>query len=148
MMDGPRVGLSPAGRPTSGRLPDGEYRAGARILLHLGRLAVLRDSEEAPEGLTQAGIAVALGLSRATVTRTLIWLVDGGAVRAHSAYVRGQDRRLKVYQLTSFGEGLVRHIREGMRRYRTAPSDALGRGTVSATPSAFGAHLRGLHPGS
>jgi CRP-like cAMP-binding protein len=91
-----------------------EYRIGARILLHLSRLRRLEVGESAPEGRTQAGIAATLGSSRASVTQALQSLEDGGAVRVARGHVEGRVRRLKVYELTSIGEALVRHILDGM----------------------------------
>jgi DNA-binding MarR family transcriptional regulator len=70
--------------------------------------------ETAPESLTQAGMAQALGTSQPAVSKALKRLVDGGALRAERSHVRHRMQRSTVYQLTALGEDLVRHIREGV----------------------------------
>jgi DNA-binding PadR family transcriptional regulator len=50
------------------------------------------------------------------VTQSLRSLERGGAVRSIRGHARNHRRRVKVYHLTLKGEGLVRHILDGMGR--------------------------------
>ncbi|MCI4364357.1 MAG: helix-turn-helix domain-containing protein [Thermoplasmata archaeon] len=88
-----------------------ELQISARLLLHIASQPRYERMETAPESLTQAGMASALGSTQAAVSNALRRLVDGGALRVERYHVRHKLQRLKVYQLTDLGEALVRHIR-------------------------------------
>jgi hypothetical protein len=93
-----------------------ELRLFARVLLHIAAEPGIGSTEDAPESLTQSGIAEALGTNVANVSHALRRLQDGGAVRVQKSHVQGRGQRVKVYGLTEQGQDVVSHIREGMRR--------------------------------
>jgi DNA-binding MarR family transcriptional regulator len=94
---------------------DQELKISARLLLHLSSQPRFAPDETAPETLTQAGMASALGTTQAAVSNALKRLVDGGGLQVQRSRVQGRSQRVKVYQLTPAGEAVVRHIRERMR---------------------------------
>jgi DNA-binding PadR family transcriptional regulator len=91
-----------------------ELRTYGRLLLHIATQPRSAAGETAPESLTQAGMVKVLGASQAVVSYALKNLVDGGALSVERSHVPGRSRRVKVYQLTAVGEGLVRHIRSSV----------------------------------
>lgn len=123
---GERTEGDPLARPVAGRLEpaavlaqrgaDVELRISARLLLHLARQPRFEVGEVVPTSLTQEGISAALGTSQPAVSNVLRRLVVGGAVEVRRHHVRGKFQRLKVYQLTPTGDGLVRQIRASMAR--------------------------------
>jgi len=74
-----------------------------RVLLHLCRFATDVPPEEYPADCTQAGIAVAVGISRTHVPRAVRGLVKDGLVAELTARVKGHDRRMNVYAVTTEG---------------------------------------------
>jgi len=74
-----------------------------RVLLHLLEYWGVPDRGEWPPGLTQAGIAAGVGITRGHVAVVLPELVRSGHVDARIDRVRGRARRVKVYTLTFKG---------------------------------------------
>lgn len=83
-----------------------------RVLLHLLRHLRYRDEYIVPEGLTQEGIGLALGISRAHATVTLAGMINPGLVERRLARVAKKPRRLVSFHLTSEGEREARRILE------------------------------------
>jgi DNA-binding transcriptional ArsR family regulator len=104
----------PAAGPAEVGLSEEKYRIAVRLLLHIARQPPIEPRGTVSAALTQAGMAAALGTSQAAVSYALKRLVEGGALKVELSHVRHQLRRLRVYQLTSLGEDLVRHVRDGM----------------------------------
>ena len=75
-----------------------------RVLLHLMEFRRLADAVEVPNGMTQAGIALALDVNRSQVTRALAELRAKDLIDEHVTYVRGAARRCRTYALTYPGE--------------------------------------------
>lgn len=71
--------------------------------MHLFRFATDIAPEEYPPESTQAGIAVAVGISRTHVPRAVKGLVKDGLVSEITARVRGHERRMNVYVVTAEG---------------------------------------------
>lgn len=88
-------------------MPDpGQLSVNDRVLLHLSRYATDVLLEEYPAELTQAGIALAVGISRTHVPRAVKGLIKEGLAAEQPARVKGHERRMSVYLVTT--EGLRR----------------------------------------
>jgi hypothetical protein len=81
----------------------GQLNVNDRVLLHLCRFATDVPPEEYPADCTQAGIAVAVGISRTHVPRAVRGLINDGLVTELTARVKGHDRRMNVYAVTTEG---------------------------------------------
>ena len=81
-----------------------------RVILHIGAQGRLSPDDVAPPGLTQAGIADALGTGQNSVTNVLRRLVAAGVVVHDVRHVSGQPRRLRVYRFTDRGESVYRDL--------------------------------------
>jgi hypothetical protein len=81
----------------------GQLNVNDRVLLHLCRFATDVPPEEYPADCTQAGIAVAAGISRTHVPRAVRGLIKDGLVAELTARVKGHDRRMNVYAVTTEG---------------------------------------------
>lgn len=95
----------------------GQLSVNDRVLLHLSRFATDIPPEEYPPETTQAGIAHAVGISRTHVPRAVKALLKEGLAEELTVRVRGHDRRMSVYAVTS----------EGLRRAETIWKDSLAR---------------------
>jgi len=84
----------------------GQLNVNDRVLLHLSRFATDMPPEDYPSDTTQAGIAHAVGISRTHVPRAVKTLVREGLAEELTARVKGHERRMSVYAITS--EGLRR----------------------------------------
>lgn len=112
---------------------DGQLSVNDRVLLHLFRFATDVPPEEYPSESTQAGIAIAVGISRTHVPRAVKGLVKDGLVSEITARVRGHERRMNVYVVTA--EGIAsseRRWQEALENYYNvfsegAPSKMQGR---------------------
>ena len=74
-----------------------------RVLLHLSRFASDIAPEEYPPETAQTGIASAVGISRTHVPRAVKGLIKDGLVAEITARVRGHERRMNVYAVTTEG---------------------------------------------
>jgi len=87
-----------------------------RALLNLLSYTGFEEAHEVPQGLTQMGMARALGCKRAQVAQVLIELKDRSMVRERVCHIRGSPRRMKAFVLTpdgrSLGENLKRSVLE------------------------------------
>ena len=90
------------------------------VLLHLGGQGRLGPDEVAPAGLTQAGMAQALGVRQNSLTNVLRRFVASGVLTQDVRHVRGRPRRLRVYRLTARGEELYQDV----RRRRSTSADS------------------------
>ncbi len=81
----------------------GQLNVNDRVLLHLSRFATDVPPEEYPPDCTQAGIAFAVGISRTHVPRAVRGLINDGLVAELTARVKGHDRRMNVYAVTTEG---------------------------------------------
>jgi len=113
---GPMSASAPRERaPTAPRprapAPGDALKLSQRIVLHLASQGNPGPYEVAPPGATQAGMIAALGVRQNALTNVLRRLEDGGVLAVEVRHVRGQPRRLKVYQLTPRGELLARELR-------------------------------------
>ncbi len=93
-----------------------ELQTSARILLYLDRLPRIPPGETAPDSLTQAGMAQALGTTQPAISNVLRRLVAGGALEVERAHVVGRVARVKVYRLSRLGEQLAGRIRASLVR--------------------------------
>ncbi len=85
-------------------MPDqGQLSVNDRVLLHLSRFATDMAPEEYAPDSTQAGIALAVGISRTHVPRAVRSLIKEGLVAELMGRVRGHERRMNVYAVTSEG---------------------------------------------
>jgi len=128
----------------------------ARVLLHLSRQPRFLPGETVPPRLTQEGIALSLGTSRAAVSNVLVRLTSAGAVQVQRAHVIRRKQRVKTYQLSERGEAAARHIRESMERSdRESPAVTVDAGPPQVRGSGIGstpaksrrAHLAPAHAG-
>jgi len=74
-----------------------------RVLLHLSMFATDIPREEHPSAITQAGIALAVGISHTHVPRAVNNLMREGLVEEVRARVEGHERRMSVYAITPEG---------------------------------------------
>ncbi|MBN1678097.1 MAG: hypothetical protein JW880_06115 [Candidatus Thermoplasmatota archaeon] len=81
----------------------GQLSVNDRVLLHISRFATDIQPEEYPPDCTQAGIAVAVGISRTHVPRAVKGLIKDGLVAELTARVKGHERRMSVYVATTEG---------------------------------------------
>ncbi len=81
----------------------GQLSVNDRVLLHISRFATDIEPEEYPPDCTQAGIAVAVGISRTHVPRAVKGLMRDGLVTELTARVRGHERRMSVYTVSTEG---------------------------------------------
>lgn len=106
-----------------------------RALVHLSFFRHHREAFEVPFGVTQQGIADALGLSRSHVALELKKLLEEGSLESRLAHVRGAKSRRKVYFPTPEGErraaSLRRRAAETEARW-IGPDGEPGRGTGKA----------------
>jgi len=119
------VGAADAGEPTAPEETPGvepvdseakeRLKISYRIVLHIARQGRFGPHDVVPDSVTQAGMLEALHVGRGALSNALRRLSDGGVLEVRTGHVQGQPRRLKVYQLTSEGEQLVRELR---RRFR------------------------------
>jgi DNA-binding MarR family transcriptional regulator len=91
-----------------------ELKISARVILHIAQQPRVDPHELAPESLTQAGMAEALGSSQAAISHTLNRLTYGGLLEVRTGHVEGRRQRVKVYQLTQQGNAVASHIRKSM----------------------------------
>jgi hypothetical protein len=110
----PTAASSDAGgrRPGArGRLSDaGRRQLTQRVILHIGSQGRLAPDDLGPAGLTQAGIATAIGIGQNSVTNVLRRLVAAGVLVHDVRHVSGQPRRLRVYRFTERGEAVYRDL--------------------------------------
>jgi hypothetical protein len=107
----PPAAPTPKDPPNGGSGPADGLRLSQRVLVHLSTQGTLDAYETAPASITQAGIATALGVRQSNVANSLGRLVSSGQVAEGMRHVRGQARRLKVYQLTPQGQMQARELR-------------------------------------
>lgn len=88
----------------------GQLNVNDRVLLHLCRFATDVPPEEYPADCTQAGIAVAVGISRTHVPRAVRGLINDRLVTELTARVKGHDRRMNVYAVTTEGLNNVERL--------------------------------------
>ena len=88
---------------------------GERVIVHLSGFLRHADAYECPAEMTQDGIAVALGISRAHVALELKRLRTAGRVQERMAHVAAAKVRRKVYALTPAGQEIARRMREHAR---------------------------------
>ena len=81
----------------------GQLSVNDRVLLHLSRFATDIQPEEYPPDCTQVGIAVAVGISRTHVPRAVKGLIKDGLVTESTARVKGHERRMSIYAISSEG---------------------------------------------
>lgn len=93
----------------------GQLNVNDRVLLHLSRYATDMPPEEYAAETTQAGIAHAVGISRTHVPRAVKALVKDSLAEEITARVKGHERRMSVYSITS----------EGLRRAEAIWKEAL-----------------------
>ncbi|MFW5946382.1 MAG: hypothetical protein ACOCTN_05875 [Candidatus Natronoplasma sp.] len=74
-----------------------------KILLYLKDYSQITEKVEKPEDVTQKGISQNVGISRTHVSRILGEMVEEDFVNEDVSSVKGHDRKLKTYRLTSRG---------------------------------------------
>jgi hypothetical protein len=88
---------------------DAETRA-VQVLAHLRAIANANDGDVlAPYSATQPGIADALQLTRANVSRIMLYMIHDGQVTETLRHVQGFPRRMLSYRLPQNG-GYVRAL--------------------------------------
>jgi DNA-binding MarR family transcriptional regulator len=104
------LGLSSTEPPS--RMPSrSRVRLTQRVLLHIGAQGRIGPDEIGTFGLTQAGMADALGVGQNTLTNVLRRLVAAGVLTQDVRHVSGRPRRLRIYSFTARGEALYRDVR-------------------------------------
>lgn len=88
----------------------GQLSVNDRVLLHLSRFAYDMPPEEYPSETAQTGIASAVGISRTHVPRAVKGLIKDGLVNEITARVRGHERRMNVYTISTEGLRMAEDI--------------------------------------
>jgi hypothetical protein len=104
---------NPSARPRA--TPSGTLRLSQRVILHVYAQGAWPPGEVAPGGLCQAGMVEALGIPQTGLAAVLRRLEAAGVLLGERAHVRGHDRRLKVYRLSSRGMDLAQELRRRTR---------------------------------
>jgi DNA-binding MarR family transcriptional regulator len=111
-----------------------------RVLVHLSRVRADRESDVAPWGACQEGIAEAVGMLRSHVPRAVKELQSDGLVEESKRHVRQGEKRMKVYIVTAKGLAKVGQI-EGEFLSKVVPAkinDTIVQGmTVGQLETAF-----------
>lgn len=87
-----------------------------RVALHLYDFVPYEEDFEAPDGITQAGIAKGVGIARKHVPRAVKKLITDELVETRVSHVKGGRQRKKVYYLTFEGKALARRIWEALAK--------------------------------
>jgi hypothetical protein len=85
-----------------------------RVLIHLSRIRVDRESDTAPRGICQEGISEAVGVLRSHVPRAVKDLISDGFLEEGKMHIKEGEKRVKTYLITPRGLGKARQIEEGM----------------------------------
>lgn len=101
----------PNGNPPRPSFPRETLRLSQRVILHVYAQGDLPPGAVAPPGLCQAGMVEALGIPQAGLAAVLRRLEAAGMFQTERGHVRGRDRRLKVYRLSSRGVELAQELR-------------------------------------
>ena len=81
-----------------------------RVILHLMEYSLYEEDYEAPEGMTQAGIASGISIARKHIPRAVNKLMTEGLIASRISHVKASKQRKKVYHLTYEGKALARRI--------------------------------------
>lgn len=87
-----------------------------RVILHLYEYIPYEEDFEAPDAITQAGIARGVGIERKHVPRAVKKLISENLVETRVSHVKGGRQRKKVYYLTFEGKALARRIWESLSK--------------------------------
>ncbi len=85
-----------------------------RVLIHLSRIRVDRESDIAPREICQEGISEAVGILRSHVPRAVNDLMADGYLAEGKRHIRDGDKRVKAYMITPRGMERARQIEEKM----------------------------------
>jgi hypothetical protein len=88
----------------------------ARVIIHLSDLRRLGPNDVATLSYTQQGMASAFGVRHSSLVKVLFSLMAGEVVTVDHRFVAGSNRRMKVYELTPFGESAARDLRRVAER--------------------------------
>jgi len=98
-------------------MPSNRQRAAIRqlsvvdkVLVHLSRVRAERESDVAPWGACQEGIAEAVGMLRSHVPRAVRELQSEGFVEESKRHVREGEKRMKAYLITAKGLARVEQM--------------------------------------
>jgi DNA-binding MarR family transcriptional regulator len=91
-------------------MPTVELTSSERCLLHLLEFRGMDDAFEYPDGVTQKGIAQAIGSQRKHMPRVLNKLEEKGLLTERQARIEGAKQRMKVYLLTMDGIAKAKEI--------------------------------------
>lgn len=97
-------------------------RLALRVVVQLDRLGPPGPDGSARPEATQDGLAGTLGVTQGAVSKVLARLMAVNMVVQERRHVRGRDRRVRVYFLSSEGEGLAREIEQRFGIAGPAPS--------------------------
>lgn len=89
-----------------------QVRLSLRIVVLLSQIGPPGADGVAKSESTQRGMAQVLSVTQGAVSKVVNRLVIAGVILRERHHVRGQGRRVRIYFLTSRGEGLAREIRE------------------------------------
>lgn len=95
-----------------GVLMPGSLTVGERIVLHLAQYSKYIDSYDAPQDVSQDGIAAALRISRAHAAIELKKLKESSEVTEKLVHIKRGKTKRKVYFLTAPGEERAKLIRQ------------------------------------
>ena len=97
-----------------------------RILLHLRRYYGAKKLVEAPQAVTQKGIADAIDIRVTHVPRSVKKLDEEGMIYESVMHIKGLDKRRKAYFLTEKGMFYANEIKRNIEERRVPYKDENG----------------------
>jgi len=97
-----------------------------RILLHLRRYYTAQKEVEAPQAVTQKGIADAIDIRVTHVPRSVKKLEEEGLIYENVMHITGLDKRRKAYFLTEKGMFSANELKRSLGERRVTFKDAEG----------------------
>jgi DNA-binding MarR family transcriptional regulator len=97
-----------------------------RILLHLRRYYTVQKEVEAPQAVTQKGIADAIDIRVTHVPRSVKKLEEDGLIYESVMHIKGIDKRRKAYFLTEKGMFSANELKRNLGERKVTFKDAQG----------------------
>ena len=103
-----------------------KFTVNERILLHLRRYYSVQKEVEAPQAVTQKGIADAIDIRVTHVPRSVKRLEEDGLIYESVMHIKGMDKRRKAYFLTEKGMFSANELKRNLSERNVTFKDANG----------------------
>jgi len=101
---------TPKGSGNHDSLDNGNLTVRDRILGHLASFSANEQDHQVPVGVTQEGIAKAVGIAQRHLIQNIRPMISEGLVVEHSSYALGGKQHRKVYFLTIKGRTAAKWV--------------------------------------